>query len=341
MTLSPRRGISRSSEDPLAQARILQSRQVQNITFLAQACQLSLRRDHSRSSEFTFYFSRTLDTNFVSVSEHHVAENTTSEDSDSVHSVAFHNFDHSVHSENMAQPPTRPGPRERTLKELAAPDFTYDSLCIQYEDVPYVLKTGLIHLLPKFNGLAGQDPHKHLKEFHIVCSSMKPHDVMEDHICLKTFPHSLEGPTKDWLYYLAPGSITSWGDLKRSFLGKFFPASRTTWISGSLGATGQFLLELFKVFSWNSRLSSLKRGRGVATGRISPERDGSRLSERESVIFRKTREEERFEELCTLRVREETEEETLRLEETAENATELECKALAENSGEGATLNFV
>ncbi|KAF1885895.1 hypothetical protein Lal_00043298 [Lupinus albus] len=78
----------------------------------------------------------------------------------------------------MAQPPTPPGPRERTLRELAAPDFTYDNLCIQYEDVPYVLKTGLIHLLPKFNGLAGQDPHKHLKEFHIVSSTMKPHDVI-------------------------------------------------------------------------------------------------------------------------------------------------------------------
>ncbi|KAF1888501.1 hypothetical protein Lal_00011274 [Lupinus albus] len=114
---------------------------------------------------------RTLDTNFVYVSEHVVAENTTSEHSvfmhseysNFVHFVAFPNFDHYVHSENMAQPTTPPGPRERTLRELAAPDFTYDSLCIQYEDLPYVLKTRLIHLLPKFNGLAGQDPHKHLK----------------------------------------------------------------------------------------------------------------------------------------------------------------------------------
>ncbi|KAF1898724.1 hypothetical protein Lal_00028235 [Lupinus albus] len=55
---------------------------------------------------------------------------THSEYSDSVHSVAFPNFDHSVHSENMAQPPTPPGPRERTLRELAAPDLTYDSLSI-------------------------------------------------------------------------------------------------------------------------------------------------------------------------------------------------------------------
>ena len=137
-----------------------------------------------------------------------------------VESVSDFNFDH------MAQPP----PRERTLRELAAPDFTYESLCIQYpdEDVPYVLKTGLIHLLPKFHGHAGEDPHKHLKEFHIVCSTMKPPDVQEYHIYLKVFLYSLEGVAKDWLYYLAPRSITSWDDLKRAFLEKFFPASRTT-----------------------------------------------------------------------------------------------------------------
>ena len=62
----------------------------------------------------------------------------------------------------MAQPPP---PHERTMSELIAPEFTYDSLCIQYpqEEVTYVLKTGLIHLLPKFHGLAGEDPWKNLK----------------------------------------------------------------------------------------------------------------------------------------------------------------------------------
>ena len=87
----------------------------------------------------------------------------------------YSDFEHSTtnfYTENMAQPP----PRERTLREMTAPDFTYESLCIQYPDegVPYVLKTGRIHLLPKFHGLAGEDPYKHLKEFHIVCSTMKP-----------------------------------------------------------------------------------------------------------------------------------------------------------------------
>nr|KYP33835.1 hypothetical protein KK1_045287 [Cajanus cajan]KYP36885.1 hypothetical protein KK1_041961 [Cajanus cajan] len=113
------------------------------------------------------------------------------------------------------------GPRERTLREMVAPDFTYESLCIQYpeEDVPFVLKTGLIHLLPKFHGHADEDPHKYLKEFHIVCYAMKPPDVKEDHIYLKAFPHSLEGVAKDWLYYLAPRSIPVGMMLKECFWG--------------------------------------------------------------------------------------------------------------------------
>nr|KYP44323.1 hypothetical protein KK1_034184 [Cajanus cajan] len=142
--------------------------------------------------------------------------------------------------ENMSEQPYN-GPRERTLRVMAAPDFTYESLCIQYpeEDVSFVLKTGLIHLLPKFHGHAGEDPHKHLKEFHIVCSTMKPPDVQEDHIYLKAFPHSLEGVAKDWLYYLAPRSIASWDVLKRMFLEKFFPASRTTTIRKDISGIRQ------------------------------------------------------------------------------------------------------
>uniref|UniRef100_A0A151UGP7 Uncharacterized protein n=1 Tax=Cajanus cajan TaxID=3821 RepID=A0A151UGP7_CAJCA len=107
----------------------------------------------------------------------------------------------SIQTENMGEQPYN-GPRERNLREMAAPDFTYESFCIQYpeEDVSFVLKTGLIHLLPKFHG-------------HVVA--------------------------KDWLYYLAPRSITSWDDLKRMFLEKFFPASRTTTIRKDISGIRQ------------------------------------------------------------------------------------------------------
>jgi len=105
----------------------------------------------------------------------------------------------------------------------------YNGLCIEYPeaDTPFELKSGLIHLLPKFNGLAGEDPHKHLKEFQVVCSTpLRPEGITEDHIKLRAFPFSLQGAAKDWIYYLEPNSIISWNDLKRVFLERYFPASR-------------------------------------------------------------------------------------------------------------------
>ena len=118
---------------------------------------------------------------------------------------------------------------QRTLRELAAPDMNYNGLCIEYADVtvPFELKSGLIHLLPRFSGLAGEDPHKHLKEFQVVCSTpLRPEGITEDHIKLRAFPFSLQGAAKDWLYYLESNSVTTWNDLKRVFLERYFPASR-------------------------------------------------------------------------------------------------------------------
>ena len=148
----------------------------------------------------------------------HSSSNNQESNSSDFSSLNFDSFKY--FAKNMA---------DRTLKELAAPDVAYQPLCIQYPDVdaPFELKSGLIHLLPKFHGLAGEDPHKHLKEFHIVCSTMRPQGIPEDHIKLKAFPFSLNDGAKDWLYYLHPTSVTSWNDMKRLFLEKFFPASRT------------------------------------------------------------------------------------------------------------------
>ena len=52
----------------------------------------------------------------------------------------------------------------------------------------FELKSGLIHLLPTFRGLENKDPHKFLKEFHVVCSGLKSHVINEDQIKLREFP---------------------------------------------------------------------------------------------------------------------------------------------------------
>ncbi|CAN6718927.1 unnamed protein product [Malus baccata var. baccata] len=71
-----------------------------------------------------------------------------------------------------------------------------------------------------------EEPNKHLKEFEVVCSSMTPINVDESILKMKAFPFSLMDKAKDWLYELAPGTVTSWESMKRAFLEKFFPTSR-------------------------------------------------------------------------------------------------------------------
>uniref|UniRef100_A0A803PL34 Uncharacterized protein n=1 Tax=Cannabis sativa TaxID=3483 RepID=A0A803PL34_CANSA len=89
--------------------------------------------------------------------------------------------------------------QNRTSKELVAPNLDQQPLCIHYPplDVNFELKSDLIHLLQAFHGLPGEDPNKHLKEFHIVNSSMKPTSVTEEQIKLRAFPFSSKDAAKE------------------------------------------------------------------------------------------------------------------------------------------------
>ncbi|CAN6711715.1 unnamed protein product [Malus baccata var. baccata] len=121
----------------------------------------------------------------------------------------------------------------RTIKELSASGLANASpLCIQYPRAApektdeFELKSSLLHHIPKYHGLPMEDPNKHLKEFEVVCSSMTPINVDWSILKMKAFPFSLMEKAKDWLYELAPGTVTSWESMKRAFLEKFFPTSR-------------------------------------------------------------------------------------------------------------------
>lgn len=85
-------------------------------------------------------------------------------DSHSVFSHNLFNSDFEFNYHNMDE--------QINLRELIASDVNYNALCIEYPEVvaPFKLKYGLIHLLSRFNGLAGEDPHRHLKEFQVVYS---------------------------------------------------------------------------------------------------------------------------------------------------------------------------
>jgi len=87
--------------------------------------------------------------------------------------------------------------RQQTLKELAAPNMENQLLWIIIDNnVNFELKFEFIHPLPIFNGLAREDPHTYLKEFHMVCIGMKSHGVDKKQVKIKAFPFSLKGAAK-------------------------------------------------------------------------------------------------------------------------------------------------
>ncbi|XP_073153978.1 uncharacterized protein [Henckelia pumila] len=134
-----------------------------------------------------------------------------------------------------------------SLRQIGTPDLNHQPLCITFPTLDAIatfeLKSGLIHLLPLFHGLAGEDPHKYLMEFHVVCTSMKPAGVTEEQIQLRAFLFSLKNAAKDWLYYLPPGSITTWTEMKRIFLEKYFPSSRAANIRKEIYGIKQYMGE--------------------------------------------------------------------------------------------------
>ena len=87
----------------------------------------------------------------------------------------------------------------RILRELAAPDLTQQPLCIIFpslnDSTPFELKSGLIHLLPSFHGLPGEEPYKHL-QIDVVCNSMKPPGITEEQNKNEGIPLFLEELSK-------------------------------------------------------------------------------------------------------------------------------------------------
>ncbi|KAF7800736.1 DNA-directed DNA polymerase [Senna tora] len=146
---------------------------------------------------------------------------------------------------------------EKTLREHAAPHLNQPPLCVVTPTLqaPLELKSGLIHLLPKFIGLMNEDPYQYLKEFDVVCSSMKPERVTEEQIKLRAFPFSLDGAAKEWLFYLPAGSVTSWEEMMRLFLDRYFPSSRVINVRRDICGTKQKVTE--SLFDYWERFKKL------------------------------------------------------------------------------------
>ncbi|EPS65810.1 hypothetical protein M569_08967, partial [Genlisea aurea] len=114
------------------------------------------------------------------------------------------------------------------------------------------LKAGMLNNLPKFHGRGGEDPHKHIKEFQVICATMKSEGNDDEEVMLQAFPFSLMDGAKDWFFSLESGSIDSWLAMKRAFLERYFPATQVGYARKELCSirqqTGETLHEYWERF---------------------------------------------------------------------------------------------
>lgn len=72
--------------------------------------------------------------------------------------------------------------------------------------------------LPCMQGMTMEDPDTFLFEFDVLYIS---YDFITDAQNLKLFPATLKGAVLRWFMRLGPASISTWNDMKETFLSKY------------------------------------------------------------------------------------------------------------------------
>nr|GEV60572.1 reverse transcriptase domain-containing protein [Tanacetum cinerariifolium] len=80
----------------------------------------------------------------------------------------------------------------------------------------------------QFHGLSGNDANKHLDKFLHVTQRIKVNGVTDDALRLYLFPHSLIHHATAWFDHFPRNSITTFEQIAKMFLGKYFPPSMVT-----------------------------------------------------------------------------------------------------------------
>ena len=77
-----------------------------------------------------------------------------------------------------------------------------------------------------FHRLPSENPNTHITNFVEVCDTIKYNGVTEEALRLRLFSLSLGDRAKHWLTSQLLDSITSWNNLVRKFMTKFFPPAK-------------------------------------------------------------------------------------------------------------------
>ncbi|KAJ0802029.1 putative retrotransposon gag domain-containing protein [Helianthus annuus] len=91
----------------------------------------------------------------------------------------------------------------------------------------FEVRTNSLQSLPKYKGLATEEPYFHLEAYDSICNTLGSQGFSADDIKLLLFQFSLEDKAKKWFYTLPSASIYTWGEMQQTFLDEFYTAQKT------------------------------------------------------------------------------------------------------------------
>ncbi|KAL0647276.1 hypothetical protein Bca4012_045567 [Brassica carinata] len=111
----------------------------------------------------------------------------------------------------------------------------------------FEIKPALIGLVQRkvFFGLSTEIPMEHIESFEKVCSFTSANGVPPDYIKCMLFPFSLNGKATRWLNSLPTSSLTSWEQVRSTFLNHFYSKTKTTALKNKITSFIQLTDEPF------------------------------------------------------------------------------------------------
>ena len=96
-------------------------------------------------------------------------------------------------------------------------------------DVQFEIKPQFMRELREkpFTGLKSEDAYEHVENVLYITSLFNIPGVSHDAFMLRVFPMTLGGIAKRWIDRLPAGTVNTWNLLKKHFIQRFCPPSRT------------------------------------------------------------------------------------------------------------------
>ncbi|GJY00535.1 reverse transcriptase domain-containing protein [Tanacetum coccineum] len=149
---------------------------------------------------------------------------------------------------------------------------TPNSAIIQLDvDDNFVINSTHLNMIRenKFDGYLRADPHDHIREFLAICNMFRYGETQSEAVKLLIFPFSLCDKAKTWFNELNEESITSWEQMRRDFINRFFPPSLFNRLLLEIRSFSQLICESL-TDAWLRLKSMLRKchGHGLTKGAI-------------------------------------------------------------------------